>query len=241
VGQVNGISVLSVGDHAFGRPTRITASFHVGTAGIIAIERDVKLAGPIHNKGAMILAGYLGSKYARAHPLALAATLTFEQTYEEVEGDSASSAELYAMLSALSGLPLRQDLAVTGSIDQHGRIQAIGGVNEKIEGFFDVCRVLGLTGTQGVIIPQSNARNLMLREDVVAAVGEGRFAVHAVATVEEAIELLTGKPAGESDADGRYPAGTVNDAVQRTLDDLVSRIRPYITHESGTRTSPGRG
>jgi lon-related putative ATP-dependent protease len=175
VGQINGLSVISLGDYAFGRPTRITASVHVGDDGVMNIDREIELGGKIHNKGALILAGYLGKKYATEVPLALAARITFEQTYEEVEGDSASSAELYTLLSALSGFAIRQDLAVTGSVNQHGQVQAIGGVNEKIEGFFDICRASGLTGSQGVVIPRSNVQNLMLRPDVVEAVRNGQF------------------------------------------------------------------
>ena len=231
-GQVNGLAVLSLGDYAFGKPSRITAVIHVGNAGVMNIDREVKMGGRIHNKGALILAGYLGGKYATDVPLALSASITFEQVYEEIEGDSASSVELYALLSALSGYPLRQDLAVTGSVNQHGQVQAIGGVNEKIEGFFDVCRLTGLTGSQGVMIPHSNARHLMLREDVVDAAREGKFHIYPVSTIDEGIALLTGKPAGERGADGRYPDDSVNGAVQRRLRELTQKEKGFMQPEN---------
>jgi lon-related putative ATP-dependent protease len=217
VGQINGLSVISVGDYTFGRPSRITASVGPGRGDIIDIEREVALGGPLHSKGVLIASGYLTETYAHDQPLTLAAKLVFEQSYEGVEGDSASSAELYALLSALCGLPLKQGIAVTGSVNQHGEIQAIGGVNQKIEGFFDACRLQGLTGEQGVLIPRSNVRHLMLREDVVAAVREGRFHIWAAATIAEGIELLTGVPAGERRFDGQFPEGTVNDRAERRL------------------------
>jgi len=231
VGQVNGLAVLSLGDYAFGKPSRITAIIHVGNAGVVNIDREAKMGGRIHNKGAMILAGYLGGKYAGDLPLALSASITFEQVYEEIEGDSASSTELYALLSGLSGFPLRQDLAVTGSVNQHGQVQAIGGVNEKIEGYFDVCRLTGLTGRQGVIIPQSNARHLMLRDDVVAAAREGKFHIYTVATIDDGIALLTGHPAGERAPDGTYPDGTVNAAVQLRLRELAKKEKGFMQPE----------
>jgi lon-related putative ATP-dependent protease len=227
VGQVNGLSVLPMGDYSFGKPSRITARTYVGSAGVVNIERETEMAGRIHNKASLILAGYLGGKYAQDQPMALSASITFEQLYEGVEGDSAASAELYTLLSSLSGYPLRQDLAVTGSVNQRGQVQAIGGVNEKIEGFFDVCRLEGLTGTQGVLIPHSNVKHLMLREDVVQAVEEGRFHVYAVSNVEEGITLLTGKPAGERRPDGSYPEGTVNRAVQRRLRELAEKVKDF--------------
>jgi lon-related putative ATP-dependent protease len=217
VGQVNGLAVMAIGGLAFGRPSRITCRVRPGAGRIVDIEREVKLGGPLHSKGVLILAGLLGSRYALDGPMSLSATLVFEQSYGGVDGDSASSVELYALLSALSEFPLRQDLAVTGSVNQHGDIQAIGGVNEKIEGFFDICAARGLTGTQGVLIPAANVQHLMLRADVVAACREGRFAVHAVRTVEEGIALLTGREAGVRDDTGAWPEGSVNAAVEARL------------------------
>ena len=217
VGQVNGLSVLGLGGHSFGRPTRITARVRPGTGRIVDIEREVELGGPIHSKGVLILGGFLVGRYALELPMSLYASLVFEQSYGGVEGDSASSAELYTLLSALSELPLRQDLAVTGSVNQHGQVQAIGGVNEKIEGFFDVCAARGLTGAQGVLIPVSNAQHLMLRADVVEACAAGQFAVYPVTTIDEGIHLLTGRPAGECGADGKFPDGSVNRLVEERL------------------------
>jgi predicted ATP-dependent protease len=227
VGQVNGISVLPLGDYIFGKPSRITARTYVGRAGVVNIDRETELGGRIHNKGVMILAGFMGGKYSQNLPMAFSASLTFEQTYEEVDGDSASSAELYSLLSSLSGYPIRQDLAVTGSVNQRGQIQAIGGVNEKIEGFFEVCRLKGLTGEQGVIIPESNIRHLMLRDEVVQAVQDGRFHVYPVSTVDEGIELLTGIQAGERDEKGMYPQDTLNHAVQARLKELAETVKKF--------------
>ncbi|MFP4686873.1 MAG: Lon protease family protein, partial [bacterium] len=227
VGQVNGISVIPLGDYAFGKPSRITARTHVGSQGIVNVEREIEMSGRVHNKGVMILSGYLGGQFALDIPLALSASITFEQLYEEVEGDSASSSELYALLSSLSGFPIRQDLAVTGSVNQRGQVQAIGGVNEKIEGFFDVCRLEGLTGHQGVIIPASNVNNLMVRADVVEAVKNGKFSIYAVKSIGEGIELLTGKPAGEKQQDGSYPEGSVNYAVQKKLKELAEKAKKF--------------
>ncbi len=225
VGQVNGISVLELGDHSFGRPARITARMYSGKPGVLDIEREAKLGGRVHSKGVMILTGFLAGRFAREHPLALSASIAFEQQYEEVEGDSASSAELYALLSSLTGIPLSQSLAVTGSVNQLGEIQPVGGVNEKIEGFFDVCQARGLTGGQGVLIPEANVRHLMLREEVVTAVREGRFAVFAVSTVDEGIELLSGRKAGERGQDGRYPEESFNAAVEAALIANVERLK----------------
>jgi predicted ATP-dependent protease len=219
VGQVNGLSVIELGGFAFGKPSRITARVRVGKGELLDIEREVELGGPIHSKGVLILAGYLGQRFAKEHPLSLSASLVFEQSYGGVEGDSASSAELYTLLSALADAPIRQSLAVTGSVNQHGEIQAVGGVNEKIEGFFDVCKTAGLDGTHGVLIPASNTNNLMLRRDVVEAAGAGRFHVYAVSTVDEGIELLTGIAAGEADADGVFPEGSIN---RRVADKLLA-------------------
>jgi lon-related putative ATP-dependent protease len=217
VGQVNGLSVLALGRAAFGRPSRITARVRLGRGEVVDIEREVELGGPIHSKGVLILSGFLGARYAEGQPLALSATLAFEQSYGMVEGDSASSAELYALLSALSGLPIKQSIAVTGSVNQHGEVQAIGGVNEKIEGFFDVCNARGLTGAEGVLIPASNVKHLMLRKDVVEAAEAGRFHVWAVKSVDEGIELLTGVPAGARDAAGKFPEGSVNARVEARI------------------------
>jgi len=239
VGQVNGISVFPLGDYAFGKPSRITARTYVGTSGVVNIEREAKLGGRIHNKGTMILAGYLGGAYAQEHPLALSASITFEQLYEDVEGDSATAAELYALLSSLSGFPIKQGLAVTGSANQHGQIQAIGGVNEKIEGFFQVCKIKGLTGVQGVIIPQSNVKNLMLRSDIVAAVEEKQFHIYAISTADEGMALLTGKEAGERGPDGNYPEGTINRAIQDRLRGLAQRVQSFVHSDSGQRTADG--
>jgi predicted ATP-dependent protease len=225
VGQVNGLSVISLGDHAFGRPSRITASVGPGRGDIIDIEREVALGGPIHSKGIMILSGYLTQMYTHDQPLTLSARLVFEQSYAGVEGDSASSAELYAMLSALAGLPIRQGIAVTGAVNQHGEVEAIGGINEKIEGFFDICRARGLTGDQGVLMPRSNIPHLMLREDVVAAVRAGQFHIWAVATIAEGIELLTGVAAGQRLLDGQFPEGSLNARVARRLRAFAAAMR----------------
>ena len=227
VGQVNGLAVLSLGDYGFGRPDRVTASVGLGREGIIDIEREAKMGGPIHTKGVLILSGYLSGRYAQDEPLSLSARLVFEQSYSGVEGDSASSTELYAILSALSGKPIKQYLAVTGSVNQKGDVQAIGGVNEKIEGFYEVCKVRGLNGKQGVVIPASNVENLMLREEVVDAIKEGRFHVYPVRTIDEGIEILTGIKAGERRSDGTYEEGTVNDLVQKRLMEMAERIKEY--------------
>jgi predicted ATP-dependent protease len=223
VGQVNGLSVVPLAGFSFGHPSRITARIRLGKGEVIDIEREVELSGPIHSKGVLILSGFLGARYAPDHPLSLSASLVFEQSYGAVEGDSASSAELYALLSALSGLPIRQSLAVTGSVNQHGRIQAIGGVNEKIEGFFDLCKRRGRLNGQGVLIPRSNVRHLMLRSDVVDAVQAGTFHIYAVETIDEGIEILTGVPAGERDRSGKFPSGTVNQLVEARLVDLAEK------------------
>jgi len=233
VGQVNGLSVIELGGFAFGRPSRISARVRMGRGEVVDIEREVKLSGPIHSKGVLILAGFLGGRYASERPLSLSASLVFEQSYSGVEGDSASSAELYALLSAISGVPLKQSLAVTGSVNQHGDVQAIGGVNEKIEGFFDICRRRGLTGEQGVVIPRSNVQHLMLRRDVVEAVERGEFHIYPVRTVDEGMELLTGLPAGEPDEEGRFPEDTVNGMVERRLAELGEKMRALAARSSG--------
>jgi lon-related putative ATP-dependent protease len=222
-GQINGLAVLDVGRGAFGRPTRITARARLGKGEVVDIEREVQLGGPTHSKGVLILAAFLGARYAPRHPLSLSATLVFEQSYGIVDGDSASCAELCALLSALAEVPLAQSLAVTGSVNQHGHVQAIGGVNEKIEGFFDVCSARGLTGDQGVIIPAANVRHLMLRDDVVEAVRQGKFRVHAADTIDQVLELLTGLPAGERDQRGAWAEGSVNAGVEARLVALAER------------------
>lgn len=227
VGQVNGLSVMQVGDYSFGKPTRITCSLGLGRGGIIDIEREARLGGRIHTKGVMILGGYLSSAYARDIPITLSARLVFEQSYSEIEGDSASSAELYALLSSLSELPIKQNLAVTGSVNQKGEIQAIGGVNEKIEGFFELCRSRGLTGDQGVIIPKSNEQNLMLNESVIEAVRQGKFHIYAVNTVEEGIELLTGVKAGVRKEDGNFEKDSVNEKVEQALRSYAQKMKTF--------------
>ncbi len=227
VGQVNGLSVYDLGTFSFGRPSRITAKTFLGRRGVINIERESQLSGRIHDKGVLILSGYLGWKYAQDKPLSLSASLCFEQSYSGIEGDSASSAELFAILSSLSGIPIRQDIAVTGSVNQKGEIQPIGGVNQKIEGFFDVCRIKGLTGTQGVMIPFQNIRNLVIREDVVKAVQDGMFHIYAVKNIDEGIEVLTGVPAGEKMPDGKYQEGTVNYMVDKRLRELAEGAKEY--------------
>jgi lon-related putative ATP-dependent protease len=217
VGQINGLSVLQLGGFSFGRPTRITCQVRPGSGKVVDIEREVELGGPLHSKGVLILSGFLAGRYALDTPMSLFASLVFEQSYAGVEGDSASSAELYALLSALSDAPIRQDLAVTGSVNQHGEVQAIGGVNEKIEGFFDICQARDLTGVQGVLIPEANVQHLMLRRDVVEACAANRFAVYPIATIDEGIALLTGIDAGTRGADGAYPAGSINRRVEDRL------------------------
>jgi lon-related putative ATP-dependent protease len=223
VGQVNGLSVIQLGNHAFGRPSRITARVRLGRGEVVDIEREVDLSGPIHSKGVLILSGFLGARYARERPLSLSASLVFEQSYSGVDGDSASSAELYALLSAIAEVPIKQSFAVTGAINQHGGVQAIGGVNEKIEGFFDICKARGLTGEQGVLIPSSNVKHLMLRWDVIEAVREGKFRIYPIRHIDEGIELLTGIPAGEPDENGQYPPDTINGRVQRRLEELSEK------------------
>src|SRR6266705_748333 len=225
VGQVNGLSVLEIGGYAFGKPVRITASAALGKAGLINVERESNLSGRFHDKGMQIIAGYLRTQFAQDKPLSLAASICFEQSYSGIDGDSASSTEIYALLSALSGLPIRQDIAVTGSISQQGDIQPIGGVNEKVEGFYDVCRVRGLTGTQGVLIPVENVEDLMLREDLIAAVAEGMFHVHPVAHIEEGIEILTGVEAGARDGRGQFPRDAVFGRVDERLRKMADTLK----------------
>ncbi len=227
VGQVNGLAVLSLDDQAFAHPVRISATARVGEAGVVDIERESELGGALHSKGVMILSSFLGARYARSVPLSLSASLVFEQSYGPVEGDSASMAELCALLSDLAGLPLRQSVAITGSVNQFGQAQAIGAVNEKIEGFYDICAARGLSGDQGVLIPQANVQHLMLREDVVQACAQGRFHVWPVRDVDQAIEGLTGVAAGVFDARGVAPSGTVNQRVGAALAELADIRRAY--------------
>lgn len=238
VGQINGLSVLQLGSFSFGRPSRITARVRLGAGRVVDIEREAKLGGALHTKGVMILWGFLAGRYALDMPLALAATLVFEQSYGGVDGDSASSAELYALLSALSEVPIKQSLAVTGSVNQLGEVQAIGGVNEKIEGFFDVCRARGLSEQQGVLIPKANVQHLMLREDVVEAVKNGQFAIYAVGTIDEGIEILTGVKAGERGPGGRFAAGTVNRLVEDKLKLFAERGRGFARAGTGNAVEP---
>jgi predicted ATP-dependent protease len=226
--------VISLSDYAFGKPNRITASVGPGRGDIIDIEREAKLGGPLHSKGVMILSGYLTHTYAQDKPLTLQARLVFEQSYEGVEGDSASAAELYALLSALAGVPLKQGIAVTGSVNQHGDIQAIGGVNKKVEGYFDICRAKGLSGEQGVAIPRSNVKHLMLREDVVEAVRAGQFHIWSVGAIDEGLEILTGELAGARDFEGQYPENSLNGRIDRRLREFRDYLREETQAEPGT-------
>jgi predicted ATP-dependent protease len=217
VGQVNALAVYQIGNFSFGRPVRITAETFMGKDGVINIERESKLSGKTHDKGVLILSGYMGRTFAQNYPLNLSISITFEQSYSGIDGDSASSTELYAIISSLSGIPIKQEIAVSGSINQKGKIQAIGGVNHKVEGFFEVCKTNELTGRQGVMIPKANVKNLMLRKEVIDAVKKRKFHVYQVSTVAEGIEILTGMPAGKADKNGNYPDGTVYGAVQKKL------------------------
>jgi lon-related putative ATP-dependent protease len=239
IGQVNGLSVMGLGDFSFGTPSRVTVSIGLGREGVIDIEREAKMGGPIHTKGVLILSGYLNDKYARDKPLSLSARLVFEQNYGGVEGDSASSTELYSILSALSGLPIKQTFAVTGSVNQKGEVQAIGGVNEKIEGFFEVCKLRGLTGEQGVMIPESNVQNLMLKEEVLDAVKAGYFSIYSVKTIDEGIEVLTGVKAGQRRADGTYEEGTVNYLVDKQLSKMANKLKDYAAVSEFKKTPEG--
>ena len=237
VGQINGLSVLSLGNFAFGRPSRITARVRLGAGKVTDIEREVELGGPLHSKGVMILWGYLAGKYAEDVPLAMAASLVFEQSYGGVDGDSASSAELYALLSALSEAPIKQGFAVTGSVNQMGEVQAIGGVNEKIEGFFDVCKLKGLSGEQGVLVPIANVQHLMLREDIVEAARQGQFHIHGVTTIDEGIEILTGIPAGQREKDGKFPKDSINGRVEAKLRSFALARHEFLTKNETSGTS----
>jgi predicted ATP-dependent protease len=240
LGQVNGLSVLQLGDYSFGAPTRISATARLGSGDLVDIERESSQGGDIHSKGVLILSSYLANRYARHQPLSLSASLVFEQTYGHVEGDSASVAELCALLSAIGDVPIHQGIAVTGSVNQHGQVQAIGGVNEKVEGFFDICRARGLDGSQGVVIPETNQKDLMLRPDLVDAAASGLFHVYAVRHADEALEILTGIPAGSPDAMGIYPEASVNGQVQRRLMEWTALRQHFATSaEQGGHSAGG--
>lgn len=241
VGQVNGLAVLDLGDIRIGKPSKITVKTWMGRAGVLDIEREAKLAGQIYQKGVLILSGYLGAKYAQERPLTLSASIAFEQSYEGVDGDSASSTELYALLSSLSGLPIRQGIAVTGSVNQHGQVQAIGGANDKIEGYFAICKEKGLTGEQGVMIPASNERHLMLSEEVREAVAAGRFHVWSVESIDQGIEVLTGLPAGEADDAGEYPGGSVHRAVHEQLAAFMAGLKGTKDKENDEKSPEENG
>lgn len=225
IGQVNGLAVLDMGDYRFGKPSRITAATYAGKAGVINIERETKMSGKIHEKAILIITHYIGSTYAKKKPISFTASITFEQLYDMVEGDSASCAELYVLLSSLAGIPLKQNLSITGSMDQNGDVQPIGGVNEKIEGFFDLCRIRGLNGTHGVIIPRKNIHNLMLKKEVVDAVKEGKFFIYPIDRVEEGLELFTDMPAGQLKDDGTYPEGTINFLITKRLEEISKALK----------------
>jgi predicted ATP-dependent protease len=237
IGQINGLSVTELAGFRFGHPTRITCRVRPGAGKVVDIEREVELGGPIHSKGVLILSGFLAGRYAIETPMSLFASLVFEQSYGGVEGDSASAAELLTLLSALAEVPLRQDLAITGSVNQHGEVQAIGGVNEKIEGFFDICSARGLSGQQGVAIPQANVQHLMLRKDVVDACAQGKFSIYSIKAVDQALALLTGRAAGERGADGQFPEGSMNRLVEERLR-AFARIRRSFGEE---RVPPSSG
>jgi predicted ATP-dependent protease len=235
IGQVNGLSVMGLGDFAFGRPSRVTASVGLGREGVTDIERESKMGGPIHTKGVLILGGFLTDKYAQDKPLSLSARLVFEQSYEGVEGDSASCTELYAILSALAELPIKQNFAVTGSVNQKGEVQAIGGVNEKIEGYFEVCKAKGMKGDEGVLIPASNVQNLMLKEEVVEAVRQGKFHIYPIKTIDEGIEMLTGINAGGRKSDGSFPPDTVNYRVDKRLKKMAETMAKFAEIPAAAR------
>jgi predicted ATP-dependent protease len=242
VGQVNGLAVYSLGDYMFGKPSRITASTSMGRAGIINIEREADLSGSTHNKGVLILGGYLRKKFAQDKPLTMSASIAFEQSYGGVDGDSASSTEIYALLSSLSGVPIKQNIAVTGSVNQKGEVQPIGGVNQKIEGFYDCCKKMkGLTGAQGVMIPESNVKDLMLRKDVVESVEKGDFHIYQAKTIDEGIEILTGKEAGERKGDRTYPEDTINALVDQKLKELAEGLKHFAEEEEKEEKKAKKG
>jgi lon-related putative ATP-dependent protease len=233
IGQINGLVVYDFGRYSFGKPARITTQVRIGKGDFVDIEREISMSGPIHTKGVLILKSLISNRFAKHSPLSLSASIVFEQSYGGVDGDSASSTEYYCMVSAITGIPIKQNIAVTGSINQFGEIQPIGGVNEKIEGFFDVCSNEGLTGTQGVIIPRTNIDNLMLRSDIVQAVEEGRFSIYAIDTVDDGIEILTGIKAGTPNAKGEYPQGTINNKVQQSLKQYYEDYAYYAKETHG--------
>jgi lon-related putative ATP-dependent protease len=224
VGQVNGLAVLDMGDYSFGKPSRITTRTYVGRAGIVNIERETKMSGKIHEKAIFIIASYLGAKYAVQKPISLSASITFEQLYDMIEGDSATCAEMYTLLSSISGVPLKQSFAVTGSMDQNGDVQPIGGVNQKIEGFFDLCKSRGLDGSHGVIIPQRNVKHLMLKHEVIDALKDGLFTIFSIDRMEEGLEILTGMPAGVLGPDGTYPENTINNLIVKRLTEISKAL-----------------
>ena len=226
-GQINGLAVYNMGDYAFGKPSRITCETYMGTEGLVNIERRARMSGNIHDKGVLILSGYIGSNYAQKVPLSLSASIGFEQTYEMIDGDSASAAELIVLFSSLSGVPVKQSLAITGSVNQKGQIQPIGGVNEKVEGFFEVCKAKGLTGEQGVVIPFQNVKNLMLKKSVVEAVKAGKFHIYPVETIEQATETMTGKEAGKRGDSGKFKRGTINYLVDKKLREFAEDYRKF--------------
>ncbi len=223
VGQINGLSIINTGDFVFGKPSRITATTYMGRSGIVNIERELHMSGAFHSKGVMILSAYIGERYAQEIPLALTANITFEQTYSTVDGDSASSTELYAILSSLAKLPINQGIAVTGSVNQKGEIQPVGGVTQKIEGFFSLCKARGLTGDQGVVIPHQNIKNLVLKDEIIDAVREKKFTIYPVKTVDEGLKILTGIPAGMKLEDGYFEKDTVHEKV-------YNRLRQYALY-----------
>ncbi len=233
IGQVNGLAVLDLGDYSFGKPSRITAKAFAGRAGVVNIERETKMSGKIHEKAILIISSYLGSKYAVTKPISLSASITFEQLYEMVEGDSATCAELYALLSSISNVPLKQSFAVTGSMDQNGDVQPIGGVNQKIEGFFELCKIRGLDRSHGVVIPKRNEKHLMLRQEVVNAVREGKFSIYTIERMEEGLEIITGMPAGVMNEDGTYPKGTINYLVTKRLTEITEAMEKKKDKEEG--------
>ena len=234
VAQINGLSVYQLGEYAFGRPTRITAQARLGHGKVLDIEREVKLGGNIHSKAVLILSAFIANRYARDRPLPVSASLVFEQSYGGIEGDSASVAEITVLLSAIADIPIRQSLAVTGSINQHGQIQAIGGINQKIEGFYDICNARGLTGDQGVVMPAANTQHLMLEERVIDAVKRGAFHIYAISTIDEALTLLTGLPAGKPDDKGEYPTDSVNGKVMAKIEAWIQVTQKFaVGHTQG--------
>jgi lon-related putative ATP-dependent protease len=234
-GQVNGLAVIDLGDYSFGKPSRITAKTYAGKAGVVNIERETKMSGKIHEKAILIITNYLGSKYATKKPISLSASITFEQLYDMVEGDSATCAELYALLSSIANIPLKQGIAVTGSMDQNGDVQPVGGINEKIEGFFELCKFRGLDGSHGVIIPRRNVKNLMIKNDLVDAVREGKFTIYPIDRVEQGIEILTNIPAGDLREDETYPEGTINYLVVKRLTEITEAVKEKKEEEKGKK------